>query len=235
MSNLSLRGTWKAGKRKKMNEKIELEEEKWFVRKCFVSFDTLKLQISLAFFLILRLRFSYSPPPTTLRIIDFHNHQYFIEQVLNVSPSHNRYAYKSTFFSSPTPLSHFVHLKSASHPQFSSRFFMFFFFLSLRVFTAVIWQKKIITEKWVKIMKQWWQFLYVLLFFITFASWSGAVDHLVSGEICIAIRLSLFFLSIEMNSRDEILKYFSFCRMIKVNIYEEIVLGGGRFFRIFIY
>lgn len=35
-----------------MNEKIELGEEKWFVRKCFVSFDTLKLQISLAFFFL---------------------------------------------------------------------------------------------------------------------------------------------------------------------------------------
>lgn len=40
-------GTWKAeiGKRKKSKS-----TKKWFVRKCFVSFDTLKLQISLAFF-----------------------------------------------------------------------------------------------------------------------------------------------------------------------------------------
>lgn len=145
------------------------------------------------FFLILRLRFSYFPPPPTLRIIDFHNHQYFIEQVLNVSPSHNRYAYKSTFFFYPNPPCSISYISNPHHTlNFPLASLCFSFFLSLRVFTAVIWQKKIITEKWVKIMKLWWQFLYVLLFFITFASWSGAVDHLVSGEICIAIRSSFF-------------------------------------------
>lgn len=167
-----------------MNGKIELEEEKWFVRKCFVSFDTLKLQISLAFFLILRLRFSF---PffrfhfESLRIIDFHNHQYFIEQVLNVSSSHNRSAYKSTFFfcfsNPPIPFcTTQIHITPSIFLSLLRVFL--FFFSSLRVFTAVIWQRKIITEKWVKIMKLRWQFLYVL-FFITVASWSG-VDHLVS-------------------------------------------------------